>query len=130
MAGGGSRPSAPLLWSEDEGDSWLPGPVPTVYSVALFKDQLWLAVPDVGLAVWTRDANVIEPVGAAGVLLCHGRWRDRPCRRWQWMAVTRSTTARAGHRAIAFGVELNEAGQSVLVVRHDNSRGRELWRHV
>ncbi len=58
-----------LLWSEDEGESWLPGPVTTVYSVALFKDQLWLAVPDVGLAVWNRDANVIEPVGDAGVLL-------------------------------------------------------------
>ncbi len=72
-----------LLWSEDEGDSWLPGPVTTAYSVALFMEQLWLAIPDVGLATWNRDANAIEPVGEEGVLLAtaddgSAMWRVGP----------------------------------------------------
>ena len=72
-----------LLWSEDEGDSWLPGPVTTAYSVALFMEQLWLAIPDVGLAMWNRDANAIEPVGEEGVLLAtaddgSAMWRVGP----------------------------------------------------
>ena len=49
------------------------------------------------------------------------------------MAVTMATTTASaqGIGPIGLGeIELNEAGQSVLVVRHDNSRGRELWRHV
>jgi len=105
-----------LLWSEDEGESWLPGPVTTVYSVALFKEQLWLAIPDVGLAVWNRDANAIEPVGDASVLLAtaddgSAMWRVDPDgsvhrtlegRNWQQAGSVGAAEAIAASRNSAF----------------------------
>ena len=105
-----------LLWSEDEGESWLPGPVTTAYSVALFKEQLWLAIPDVGLAMWNRDANAIEPVGQAGVLLAtaddgSAMWRVDPDgsvhrtlegRNWQQAGSVGAAEAIAASRNSAF----------------------------
>ena len=105
-----------LLWSEDEGDSWLPGPVTTAYSVALFMEQSWLAIPDVGLAMWNRDANVIEPVGEEGVLLATAddgaaMWRVDPDgsvhrtldgREWQQAGSVGAAEAIAASRNSAF----------------------------
>ena len=105
-----------LLWSEDEGDSWLPGPVTTAYSVSLFMEQLWLAIPDVGLAMWNRDANAIEPVGEEGVLLAtaddgSAMWRVDPDgsvhrtldgRKWQQAGSVGAAEAIAASRNSAF----------------------------
>lgn len=105
-----------LLWSEDEGESWLPGPVTTAYSVALFMEQLWLAIPDVGLATWNRDANAIEPVGEEGVLLAtaddgSAMWRVDPDgsvyrtldgREWQQAGSVGAAEAIAASRNSAF----------------------------
>ena len=105
-----------LLWSEDEGQSWLPGPVTTAYSVALFMEQLWLAIPNVGLATWNRDANAIESVGEEGVLLAtaddgSAMWRVDPDgsvyrtldgREWQQAGSVGAAEAIAASRNSAF----------------------------
>jgi hypothetical protein len=75
-----------------------------------------LAIPDVGIAVWNRDANAIEPVGEAGVLLAtaddgSAMWRVDPDgwvhrtldgRNWQQAGSVGAAEAIAASRNSAF----------------------------
>tara|TARA_B100000123_G_scaffold129075_1_gene95189 strand:- start:2609 stop:2893 length:285 start_codon:yes stop_codon:yes gene_type:complete len=79
-------------------------------------EQLWLAIPDVGLAMWNRDANAIEPVGEEGVLLAtaddgSAMWRVDPDgsvhrtldgRKWQQAGSVGAAEAIAASRNSAF----------------------------